>query len=112
MGFSTRVMKTKLTLTIDDDVIAAAKAYAKQSGKSLSALVESYLNDVTHLRKNKNEGSVAAESEVAYEKSFIPKELQEIAGIIELPEDFDYKEFIREERYKDYMYGKDRKGTN
>ena len=36
-------MTTKLTLTIDDAVIAIAKKYAKQNGKSLSDIVENYL---------------------------------------------------------------------
>ena len=36
-------MTTKLTLTIDDSVIAIAKKYAKQNGKSLSDIVENYL---------------------------------------------------------------------
>jgi len=36
-------MITKLTLTLNHEVIEAAKAYAKKNGKSLSAIVETYL---------------------------------------------------------------------
>ena len=36
-------MNTKLTLTLEKDVIEKAKRYAKDSGRSLSAIVESYL---------------------------------------------------------------------
>jgi len=36
-------VKTKLTLSIDDDVIQHAKRVAHTQGKSISALVESYL---------------------------------------------------------------------
>ena len=37
---------SKLTLSVDERVIARAKRYAKQSGVSISQLVESYLNGV------------------------------------------------------------------
>jgi hypothetical protein len=37
---NTRIMTTKLTLTIDDSVIKVAKKYAKNTGKSLSGIVE------------------------------------------------------------------------
>lgn len=37
-------MNTKLTLTIEKEVIATAKAYAKEKGQSLSDLVENYFN--------------------------------------------------------------------
>ena len=35
-------MKTKLTLRLDEDVIARAKAYAARRGTSVSGLVENY----------------------------------------------------------------------
>jgi hypothetical protein len=40
-------MKTKLTLTIDDELIPRAKRYAKAKGTSLSAIVELALRRVT-----------------------------------------------------------------
>jgi hypothetical protein len=40
-------MPTKLTLTIDDAVILVAKKYAKNTGKSLSDIVENYLKTLT-----------------------------------------------------------------
>ena len=36
-------MDTKLTLTIEKDVIDRAKDYAKKKGRSLSDLIENYL---------------------------------------------------------------------
>lgn len=36
-------MSTKLTLTINKDVIEEAKVYAKKQGRSLSNLIEDYL---------------------------------------------------------------------
>ncbi len=41
-------MNTKLTLTIDRQVIQKAKQYAKKEGRSLSDLVENYLQSITH----------------------------------------------------------------
>lgn len=41
-------MKTKLTLTIDEDVVPRAKRYAQGRGVSLSSIVEKTLRDLTH----------------------------------------------------------------
>jgi len=40
-------MTKKLTLSVSEDVIIRAKEYAKKSGRSLSEIVESYLDKVT-----------------------------------------------------------------
>ncbi len=72
-------MTTKLTLTIDDAVISVAKKYAKNKGKSLSDIVENYLMTLT-----------AKESR---EESISPRILK-LMGVIELPEDFDYKKAL------------------
>lgn len=42
-------MLSKLTLSVDDMVVAEAKAYAEQNGQSLSQIVESYLNSITSI---------------------------------------------------------------
>ena len=39
-------MNTKLTLTIEDDVIKKAKSYARSKGRSLSDIIENYLKAV------------------------------------------------------------------
>lgn len=39
-------MDTKLTLNIDEEVIAKGKIYAKQQKKSLSSLIEQYLKSL------------------------------------------------------------------
>lgn len=41
-------MKKKLTLSIDDEIIANAKAYAKETDRSLSELIENYLHRITN----------------------------------------------------------------
>lgn len=69
-------MTTKLTLTIDDEVVSSAKKYAYIKGRSLSALVEHYLKSVSGpLRRG---------------ESLSPRILK-MKGVIKLPEDFNYK---------------------
>ena len=46
-------MQTKLTLTIDQNVVLEAKKYAKFNHKSVSRLVEEYLSGLTGFEKNK-----------------------------------------------------------
>jgi hypothetical protein len=41
---------SKLTLSVDEDVFARAKRYAKRQGVSVSALVEAYLSAVSDPR--------------------------------------------------------------
>jgi hypothetical protein len=40
-------MNTKLTLTIEQNVVNKAKVYAKRKGHSLSAIIENYLKAIT-----------------------------------------------------------------
>ena len=42
-----RAMTTKLTLTMEDEVISSTKKYARQKGKSLSDIVENYLKSIS-----------------------------------------------------------------
>jgi putative heme iron utilization protein len=43
-------MLTKLTLTIEKDVIEKAKEYAQQKNKSVSRIVEEYLKNISQNR--------------------------------------------------------------
>ncbi len=70
-------MTTKLTLTIEEKVIDAAKRYAQKKGKSLSHLVENYLKSITSETRDK-------------EENISPKVLK-LMGVIKLPKDFNYK---------------------
>lgn len=72
-------MTTKLTLTVEKSVIERAKVYAKNTGRSLSELIENYLTTIT------KEGTNEALS---------PK-LQKLVGAVRLPDDFDEKEELR-----------------
>lgn len=74
-------MTTKLTLTIDDKVIEAAKKYAQARGKSLSGVVESFLRSLSA------QGSKT--------RKHAPQ-VSRLMGVIRLPEDFDYKKDMAE----------------
>lgn len=73
-------MATKLTLTVEKDVIEKAKSYARQTGRSLSELIESYLEDLTQGHKN--------------DKTLSPK-LKRIVGSVKLPKHFDEKKELK-----------------
>jgi hypothetical protein len=98
-------MKTKLTLTVEKDVIERAKNYANQTDRSLSNLIEEYLNAIT--QKNlveETEPFYGLENKVTKEHYIIPEWLKDIAGCIDA--DIDYvrdRDKIREERYKKYL---------
>jgi hypothetical protein len=80
-------MTTKLTLTIDDSVIAIAKKYAKQNGKSLSDIVENYLMSLS------SKGNT--------EENISPSILK-LMGSIELPNNYDYKKELTKGLAKKY----------
>ena len=75
----TRAMTTKLTLTMNDYIITAAKEYAKNEGKSLSDIVENYLTSLTTNEKS--------------EEDISPKILK-LMGTINLTEEGDYKKTL------------------
>ena len=72
-------MTTKLTLTVEKSIIERAKSYAKNTGRSLSEIIETYLATIT---------------EETYTTELSPK-LKRIVGVVNLPEDFDDKEELR-----------------
>jgi hypothetical protein len=69
-------MDTKLTIKLDEEVIARAKSYAKRRKTSLSGMIESYPDSVT---KPDSKG---------IELTPLVKSLN---GVISLSDDFDYK---------------------
>lgn len=82
-------MNTKLTLTIEKEVIKIAKEYAKEKGQSLSEIVENYFKFVTTKRVKLKE------------KQLSPK-VRKLRGIIKTNESFDYKKILTEELSKKY----------
>jgi len=79
-------MQTKLTLSIDKKTIEKAKEFAKSTQRSLSEMVESYLENITN-PPDEN----------------LDKELEEIVGVIELPDGFSEKEEIRKILHEKHM---------
>jgi hypothetical protein len=82
-------MNTKLTLTIEKEVIEIAKEYAKERGQSLSEMVENYFKFVTTKRVKLKE------------KQLSPK-VKKLRGIIKLEDNTDYKQILSEEIAKKY----------
>lgn len=72
-------MTTKLTLTVEKTVIERAKSYAKKTGRSLSELIENYLETITEENNNTD----------------LSPKLQKLVGSVKLPEDFDEKKELR-----------------
>ncbi len=72
-------MTTKLTLTVQKSTIEKAKSYAKQTGRSLSELVEKYLETIT-----------------LNEVNTVSSKLRSIVGAVKLPDDFDDEAELRD----------------
>ena len=74
-----RMTDTKLTLKLNSDSISRAKIYSAKHSVALSAMVETFFDNLT-LPKS------SAESENKYSPL-----VNKLAGIISLPADYDYK---------------------
>lgn len=74
-------MTTKLTLTLEKRIIDRAKRYAHKTGRSLSDLVESYLDNIT-----------SGESEPVNE---LPEDVKKLFGSVKMPLDLNHKKEIR-----------------
>jgi len=68
-------MTTKLTLSVEKQVIEKAKVYAKKTGRSLSDIIEVYLETLT--------------SENPQEYEDISPKLRKLIGAVKLPKNFD-----------------------
>ncbi len=82
-------MNTKLTLTVQKDVIKRAKEYAKSKNRSLSDLVQNYLMALTESAK------------AAVNK--IDQDISTLQGSFRVPADSDYKKELQERREKKYL---------
>lgn len=80
-------MTTKLTLTVEKDVIELAKTYASKKGRSLSDLIENYLMSLVQNEKGNNDLSPS---------------VKRLLGSVKAPKNFDYKtelEIALEKKY-------------
>lgn len=82
-------MNTKLTLTIQKEVIQVAKEYAKEKGQSLSQLVENYFKLISSSRRKIEPVELSAR-------------VQKLRGIIKTDGPVDYKAVLEEELSKKY----------
>ncbi|MDQ6812628.1 MAG: DUF6364 family protein [Bacteroidota bacterium] len=82
-------MTTKLTLSINEEIVKKAKRISQIRGKSVSKIVEEYINSLPE-KEPKIIASIRQVSNMLKEG-------------ISIPENVDYKEFIRDNRYKDYV---------
>ena len=72
-------MKTKLTLTFEKSIIERVKLYAQNTGRSLSEIIEHYLDTITQ-----DNGT----------ETISPK-LKKILGAVKLPKNFDEEKELR-----------------
>jgi Family of unknown function (DUF6364) len=80
-------MDTKLTLSLDKEIIEAAKAYARHRNTSLSNLIENYLVSVTSLESG-NGGDISPL-------------VKSLSGVLTLDKKADNKK-----QYADYLSNK------
>ena len=82
-------MNTKLTLTIEQNVIINAKKYASDKNRSLSNLIENYLKALTSENNNN--------------KVELTPIVKSLLGAFTEPSDFDYKKILTDRLSKKYL---------
>jgi replicative DNA helicase len=83
-------MNTKLTLTIEQEIIERAKSYAKEKNRSLSDIIENYLKMLTKSEQNQKVEKLGP----------IVKSLK---GSFKMPKDLDYKKELGDRLEKKYL---------
>lgn len=82
-------MNTKLTLTIEQEIIKKAKEYAKSNNRSLSDIIENYLKMLTRKEiKTSNK---------------MPPVVKSLRGSFKAPDDMDYKAELRNRLEDKYL---------
>ncbi|MEJ7676845.1 MAG: DUF6364 family protein [Segetibacter sp.] len=81
-------MNTKLTLSINEEIVKKAKRISQYRGKSVSKIIEEYFSSLPEKEPKKTAS------------------IREISNMLKsgtvIPENINYKEFIREKRYQEY----------
>ncbi len=83
-------MNTKLTLTIEQEIIERAKNYAKEKNRSLSDIVENYLKMLTKEERKQKINQLSP----------IVKSLK---GSFKMPRNMDYKKELADRLEKKYL---------
>ncbi len=88
-------MTSKLILNISEKAIENGKRISKKRGKSLSKIIEEYLNSI-----NEKDEETAMEA--------IEKIMRKYRNKIPLPADGDYKKQVRDWQYEEYLQKKNK----
>lgn len=80
-------MKAELTIALEAEVLAQARAYARQSGQELDELLRAFTEQLARRSQ-----ALPA----------LPPELEALRGSIDLPPEADYKALVAEELAKKY----------
>ncbi|MFV0431703.1 MAG: DUF6364 family protein [Alphaproteobacteria bacterium] len=83
-------MNTKLTLTIEREIIERAKIYAKDKNRSLSDIIENYLKILTENGQKDKEQR-------------LNPIVESLKGSFKMPKDMDYKEELRKRLEKKHL---------
>jgi len=83
-------MNTKLTLTIEKNIIEKAKCYAKEKNRSLSDIIENYLKLIT-----KEESTI--------EQQKLHPTVASLKGAFKMPKAMDYKKELANRLEKKYL---------
>ncbi len=81
-------MDTKLTLSVESELVRKAKSYAKGKGRSLSDLVEIYFKALTHRE-------TITDTELT-------QKVRDLLGSFKVTEEFDYKKELSDQLVKKY----------
>ncbi len=82
-------MNTKLTLTIEREIIERAKSYAKEKNRSLSDIIENYLKMLTKVERT-------------HKKKLNPA-VETLKGSFKMPNDMDYEKELKNRLEKKYL---------
>lgn len=82
-------MNTKLTLTIEQEIIERAKQYAKGKNRSLSDIIENYLKFLTNKDTNT--------------ESDLNPVVASLKGAFKMPKNFDYKKELGKRLEEKYL---------
>ena len=85
-------MNKKLTLLLDEKIIARAKHYADENNESLSGMVAKYFMYLTD------------KASYGLQHTVLPREIEEIIGIVKIPDAIDIKKDYRESRAEKGMH--------
>lgn len=85
----------KLTLSIDSEVIEAAKKFAANSDESLSSMVENFFINLINFKSSKKK---LGDSKISFSA-----DLQKIRGIVKIPNNFDLKKAKVKRLNKKYL---------